>query len=132
MPKKNCGSAPAIYYIWRQQRKSANPASDLMNHFPNFDAMIKFGTKVVCINDSFTDEQKSMIPSRPVRDHHYTIDEVIITRRGRAVTLVELDNPPLLHPSGGGTFIPSFDINRFRELEDVPQTVVKEELQATV
>lgn len=94
--------------------------------------MIKFGTKVVCINDVFTEEQKAMIPNRPVQDHHYTIDEVLITRRGKAVTLVELDNPPLMHPSGAGTFIPSFDINRFRELDEVPETVVKEELQETV
>ena len=94
--------------------------------------MIKFGTKVVCINDTFSEEQKSMIPKRPVRDHHYTIDEVMVTRRGRAVTLVELDNPPLVHPSGGGTFLPSFDINRFRELEEVPQTVIEEKLQTAV
>ena len=94
--------------------------------------MIKFGTKVVCINDVFTEEQKAMIPARPARDNHYTVDEVLVTRRGKAVTLVELDNPPLMHPSGGGTFIPSFDINRFRELDDVPEAVVKEELQETV
>jgi hypothetical protein len=91
--------------------------------------MIKFGTVVVCINDTFTEEQKAMIPNRPVRDSHYTVDEVLITRRGKAVTLVELDNPPLRHPSGGGTFIPSFDINRFKELAEVPAEVLKEELQ---
>lgn len=94
--------------------------------------MIKFGTKVVCINDTFTEEQIAMIPARPVRDNHYTIDEVLVTRRGKAVTLVELDNPPLLHPSGAGTFIPSFDINRFRELDEVPEEAVKEALQETV
>jgi hypothetical protein len=94
--------------------------------------MIKFGTKVVCINDTFTEEQKSMIPNRPVRDNHYTIDEVIVTRRGRAVTLVELDNPPLMHPSGEGTFIPSFDINRFKELEEAPEKAIKEELQQAI
>lgn len=97
--------------------------------FPQFCGVIKFGTKVVCINDDFTEEQKAMIPHRPVRDHHYTIDEVLVTRRGKAVTLVELDNPPLTHPSGAGTFIPSFDIKRFRELDEVPVEVVKEELQ---
>ncbi len=91
--------------------------------------MIKFGTKLVCINDTFSEEQKAMIPNRPVRDNHYTVDEILITRRGKAVTLVELDNPPLIHPSGAGTFIPSFDINRFRELDEVPETVVQEELQ---
>lgn len=94
--------------------------------------MIKFGTEVVCINDTFTEEQRAIIPNRPVRNSHYTVDEVLITRRGKAVTLVELNNPPLMHPSGAGTFIPSFDINRFRELDDVPEEVVKEELQEAV
>lgn len=94
--------------------------------------MIKFGTKVVCINDAFTEEQKVMIPNRPIRDNHYIVDEVFITRRGKAVTLIELDNPPLLHPSGAGTFIPSFDINRFRELDEVPETVVAEEMQEAI
>lgn len=86
---------------------------------------------MVCINDTFTEEQKAMIPNRPVRDHQYTVDEVMVTRRGKAVTLVELDNPPLMHPSGAGTFIPSFDINRFRELESQEETatVSKAELQ---
>lgn len=100
--------------------------------FSQFCGMIKFGSKVVCINDSFTEEQKAMIPHRPVKDHHYTIDEVLITRRGKAVTLVELDNPPLMHPSGAGTFIPSFDINRFRELDEAPEEAVKEALQEAV
>lgn len=92
--------------------------------------MIKFGSRVVCINDAFTDEQIAMIPNRPVRDQEYTIDEVMVTRRGRAVTLVEIDNPPLTHPTGLGTFIPSFDINRFRELAEQPAQIVKEKEEA--
>ena len=95
--------------------------------------MFKFGTKVVCVNDGFTEEQKAMIPNRPVRDNEYTIDEVMITRRGKAVTLVELDNPPLMHPSGAGTFLPSFDVNRFREIEDnVLELETKKEEAAVV
>jgi hypothetical protein len=66
--------------------------------------MIKFGSRVVCINDLFSDEQIAIIPNRPVKDEQYTIDEVMITRRGKAVTLVEIDNPPLTHPTGLGTF----------------------------
>ena len=93
--------------------------------------MIKFGSRVVCINDVFSDEQMAMIPNRPVKDQEYTIDEVMITRRGKAVTLVEIDNPPLRHPTGLGTFTPSFDINRFRELEAVPAEEVKEAAEAT-
>ena len=98
----------------------------------HFCSMIKFGTRVVCINDTFSEEQIKMIPARPVRDQHYTVDEVLITRRGKAVTLVELDNPPLMHPSGAGTFVPSFDINRFAELEEAPAEVVKEEAVAAM
>lgn len=94
--------------------------------------MIKFGTRVVCTNDVFTEEQKAMIPSRPVLDQHYTVDEVLITRRGKAVTLVELDNPSLPHPTGLGIFVPSFDVNRFRELNEMPEEVVKEALQEAI
>lgn len=92
--------------------------------------MIKFGSRVVCINDQFSDEQIALIPNRPVRDNEYTIDEVLITRRGKAVTLVEIDNPPLTHPTGLGTFVPSFDINRFRDLEEVPAEEVRKEEEA--
>ena len=88
--------------------------------------MIKFGSRVVCINDVFTNDQVSLIPNRPVRDNLYTVDEVMITRRGKAITLVEIDNPPLTHPTGLGTFVPSFDINRFAELEEVPAEVIRE------
>jgi len=92
--------------------------------------MLKLGSSVVCINDSFSDEQIAMIPNRPVRDQRYTIDEVLITRRGKAVTLVEIDNPPLKHPTGLGTFVPSFDINRFREVAEVPAEMIKEAEEA--
>ncbi|NTS41633.1 hypothetical protein HRG84_12015 [Flavisolibacter sp. BT320] len=92
--------------------------------------MIKFGSRVICVNDQFSDEQIAMIPNRPVRDQEYTIDEVMITRRGKAVTLVEIDNPPLKHPTGLGTFIPSFDINRFKEMEELPAEEVKKAEEA--
>jgi hypothetical protein len=98
--------------------------------FSYFCAMIKFGSRVVCINDSFSDEQVQMIPNRPSKDQQYTVDEVMITRRGKAVTLVEIDNPPLVHPTGLGTFTPSFDINRFREVDQVPATEVREAEEA--
>ncbi len=93
---------------------------------------MKFGTRVICLNDDFTDEQKAMIPNRPVKDFHYHIDEILVTRRGRAVTLVELDNPPLPHPTGLGTFTPSFDINRFAEAEETPAEKVEESQAAAV
>ena len=92
--------------------------------------MIKFGSRVVCVNDFFNDEQIALIPNRPTKDKEYTIDEVMITRRGKAVTLVEIDNPPLTHPTGLGMFVPSFDINRFRELEEVPAEEVKKAEEA--
>lgn len=91
---------------------------------------MKFGSRVVCINDLFSDEQILLIPNRPIRNEQYTIDEVLITRRGKAVTLVEIENPPLTHPTGLGTFIPSFDINRFIVLAEVPAEKVKEEEEA--
>ena len=87
---------------------------------------MKFGSRVVCINDFFTDEQMAMIPNRPAKDQQYTIDEIMVTRRGKAVTLVEIDNPPLKHPTGLGTFTPSFSIDRFRDIEQVPAVGVQE------
>lgn len=92
--------------------------------------MIRFGTRVICINDLFSEEQLALIPNRPVKNEEYTIDEVLLTRRGKAVTLVEIDNPPLIHPTGLGTFIPSFDINRFREIAEQPAEVVAEVAEA--
>jgi hypothetical protein len=82
---------------------------------------MKTGDIVVCVNDTYTEEQIKMIPNRPVKGESYTVDEVLITRNGKGVTLVEIDNPPLPHPSGLGTFQASFSVSRFRVMDEVPE-----------
>lgn len=84
---------------------------------------------IVCINDQFSDEQIAMIPNRPVRDEYYVVREVSVTRNGKAVWLEEISNPPLAHPSGMGTFEPSFSIERFRVVDDAPVKELVEEAQ---
>lgn len=72
---------------------------------------------VLCINDTFTELQQSLIPNRPVKDRIYTIRDVIRTLGGAVgLLLEEIKNPPLEHPSGLGTFEPNFDIKRFRDI----------------
>lgn len=92
---------------------------------------MKTGDIVVCVNDTYTEEQIKMIPNRPIKDQEYTIDEVLITRMGKGVTLAEIDNPPLPHPSGLGTFQPSFDVKRFRAVDTV-DLVETEQLEETI
>ena len=53
------------------------------------------------------------------------------------MTMSHTDFPPprktvreILHPTGLGTCTPSFDINRFRELETVPAEEVREKADA--
>ena len=81
--------------------------------------MFQVGQRVVCVNDSFDARQRATIPNLPVRDETYTVrDAFRVTRNGTAagiwaVHLRELDNPDLPHPSGLGTFEPSFAAARF-------------------
>lgn len=77
---------------------------------------MKVGQDVICINDVFKPEQIALIPNRPVEDKTYTIRDIFTTRMGRAILLNEITNPHLEHPSGMGTFEPSFSIDRFTTL----------------
>jgi hypothetical protein len=93
---------------------------------------LKHGDRALCINSTFSPEQMAMIPNRPVKGSVYTIDLVLITRNGKGVTLVEIDNPPLVHPSNQGTFEPSFGIFRFKKVDDVPEEVIEKQLSEQV
>lgn len=76
------------------------------------------GKKVVCINDNFSNlnsDQLNTIPNRPVKDSIYTIRDAFKTHNGYAYHLVEITNPKLEHPSGLGTFEPSFNQIRFSD-----------------
>ena len=86
--------------------------------------MFKPGQRVVCINDTFDPIQVASIPNRPTRDKEYIVrDSFQVTRNGTvsgiwAIHLREITNPHLSHPSGLGTFEPSFASERFAKMEE--------------
>lgn len=73
----------------------------------------------MCVNDAFDPIQQATIPNLPNRDVTYTVrDAFQVTRNGTAsgiwaLHLREIRNPNLPHPSGLGTFEPSFAAERF-------------------
>lgn len=77
--------------------------------------------EVKCIDDVFNSKQKELIPNRPVKDEHYIIRDYSTLPNGqKAVWLMEIENPELPHPSGLGTYEPSFNIKRFTDIEGNP------------
>ena len=96
--------------------------------------MYKVGQQVVCVNDAFDPLQCATIPNRPQRDKVYTVrDAFQVTRNGTssgiwALHLTEISNPHLSHPSGLGTFEPSFAATRFAERREEIDTAAVEEL----
>ena len=94
--------------------------------------MFKVGQKVVCVNDVFDPIQQATIPVLPKREKTYTVrDAFQVTRNGTtsgvwALHLKEISNPMLPHPSGLGTFEPSFAADRFAELNDDQQIEERE------
>lgn len=86
--------------------------------------MFKPGQTIICVNDSFDPIQQATIPRLPGRDKKYTVrDAFQVTRNGTssgiwAIHLNEVTNPHLPHPSGLGTFEPSFAAERFAMLQD--------------
>lgn len=107
-------------------------------HFANphasciFVVMFKAGQKVVCVKDAFDAIQKSTIPNLPKRDISYRVrDAFQVNRNGTAsgiwaLHLTEIRNPMLPHPSGLGTFEPSFAASRFATVVDDEEAVAKE------
>jgi len=94
--------------------------------------MFKPGQKVVCVKDAFDAIQKSTIPNLPKRDMTYVVrDAFQVTRNGTssgvwALHLKEIRNPMLPHPSGLGTFEPSFAADRFVSVIDDEAAVARE------
>lgn len=79
---------------------------------------MKKGQDVICIDDHFLPTQIALIPNRPVEGKMYNIRDIFTTRNGQAVHLDQISNPHIEHPSGLGTFEPSFSSDRFRTLAD--------------
>jgi hypothetical protein len=80
---------------------------------------MKVGALVECINDTWEQETIETVPNRPIKGKYYTIREVFQFPHGIGVTLEEISNP-LTARYQGKSLEPNFDIERFRELEDLP------------
>ena len=80
---------------------------------------MKVGALVECINSTWKQETIETVPNRPVKGKYYTIREVFQFPHGIGVTLEEISNP-LTARYQGKSLEPNFDIERFRELEDIP------------
>ena len=80
---------------------------------------MKVGALVECINSTWKQETIETVPNRPVRGKYYTIREIFQFPHGVGVTLEEITNPWTARYQGK-LLEPNFDIERFRELEDLP------------
>lgn len=84
-------------------------------------------TDILCINDSFTAEQISEIPNRPIKDKMYTVRDVVKSRNGVGLLLNEIHNPKDAGWTMLGderfTFEPNFSIKRFADLQGQPLLV---------
>jgi hypothetical protein len=80
---------------------------------------MKVGALVECINDTWKQETIEIVPNRPVKGRYYTIRTVEKYPHGVGVTLEEIINGNIaIH--NGQHVEPTFDAERFRELEDLP------------
>lgn len=73
--------------------------------------------EVLCINDVFTQLQRSKIKKLPIKDKIYSIRDVVTYTDGvKGLLLNEIHNPYVQHDSGLGSYEPTFNINRFTTL----------------
>jgi len=80
---------------------------------------MKVGALVECINDTWKQETIEVIPNRPIKGKYYSIRTVEKYPHGVGVTLEEIINKMSAIYNGQPTE-PTFDAERFRELEDLP------------
>ena len=83
---------------------------------------MKVGTLVECVNGSFEPRQRKYLPNRPSTGGHYFIRAIIEYSHGVGVLLEELHNPPI-DSEEYGVVEPSFNIERFREIEGLDDAV---------
>jgi hypothetical protein len=85
---------------------------------------MNIGSLVVCINGSFHEKTLQLCDRVPKKDNNYIIRDILKFNNGKiGVLLDEIVNSPI---SINGTIIePSFDIERFREL-DIPLSISEE------
>jgi hypothetical protein len=80
---------------------------------------MKIGSFIECIDSNFLPEQIHLIPNRPVKGEYYTVREIEEVGERVGLRLEEIKNS-LIEGVSGRIFEPSFNINRFREIEDMP------------
>ena len=90
---------------------------------------MKVGTLVECVNGVFSPLQCMTLKQRPVQGSHYFIREIIEYHHGVGVLLEELHNPVIDSPQYG-VVEPSFNIERFREIEGLDESI--EELMESI
>lgn len=82
---------------------------------------MKPGDIVVCINDQFNPTAFEKIPNKPKKGNYYYIREIREYLNDKiGVYLEEITNPKIYH-NILGYVEPSFDINRFNKLDDLPE-----------
>jgi hypothetical protein len=81
---------------------------------------MKVGSFVQCINDEFNPEQLDKIPNRPILNEYYTIREIIEFNPNHIGIILEEIHNSKIPSKRFGTIEPSFNIERFREIEDMP------------
>ena len=80
---------------------------------------MEVGSLVECVNGNFEHKQIELIANRPKQGKIYTvrlIKQYLSNKIG--VLLEEIVNEPLMLPNLDGLFEPTFDINRFREVQE--------------
>lgn len=77
------------------------------------------GSLVECVNGNFEPKQIELIPNRPKQGKIYTVRLIKQYPSNKiGVLLEEIVNEPLMLPNLDGLFEPTFDINRFREVQE--------------
>lgn len=89
---------------------------------------MRAGNLVECIDGKFTPSQSELVPNRPSKGSIYEVRKSLLTRNGRAILLVEIENPLLKDPATKLMFEPSFSVKRFVIIDPESGNQIKEEL----
>lgn len=80
---------------------------------------MKVGALVECINDTWKQQTIETVSNLPKKGKYYTIRTVAQYTHGIGVTVEEITNSRNVRYNGE-LLEPSFDVERFRELTDLP------------
>ena len=81
---------------------------------------MQIGSLVECVNDVFPIELINLIPNRPKLKNIYTVREILKLKDNIiSIRLDEINNPKNVKYKGIMSE-PAFKIDRFREIQDIP------------